>query len=71
MSRGGCASASGRVVLVDPESIDSRLERLSELLAESERIRAGGRAAYDATFRDRLAAQHLGARLSGCDTRQT
>jgi uncharacterized protein YutE (UPF0331/DUF86 family) len=44
--------------LVDPESIDARLEHLSDLLAESERIRAGGRAAYDATFRDRLAAQH-------------
>jgi len=44
--------------LVDPESIDSRLEHLAELLAESERIRASGRAAYDAAFRDRLAAQH-------------
>lgn len=44
--------------MVDPESIDARLEHLSDLLAESERIRAGGRAAYDATFRDRLAAQH-------------
>jgi uncharacterized protein YutE (UPF0331/DUF86 family) len=44
--------------LVDPESIDARLERLAELLAESERIRAGGRAAYDAGLRDRLAAQH-------------
>lgn len=44
--------------MVDPESVDSRLERLSELLAELERIRADGRAAYDAAFRDRLAAQH-------------
>lgn len=44
--------------MVDPESIDVRLEHLAELLAESERIRAGGRAAYDAAFRDRLAAQH-------------
>lgn len=44
--------------MVDPESVDSRLERLSEPLAELERIRAGGRAAYDAAFRDRLAAQH-------------
>jgi uncharacterized protein YutE (UPF0331/DUF86 family) len=44
--------------LVDPESIDARLEHLTELLAESERIRSGGRAAYDAAFRDRLAAQH-------------
>ena len=44
--------------MVDPESIDSRLERLSELLEEAERIRAGGRDAYEAEFRDRLAAQH-------------
>jgi uncharacterized protein YutE (UPF0331/DUF86 family) len=44
--------------LVDPESIDARLEHLADLLAESERIRSGGRAAYDAAFRDRLAAQH-------------
>jgi uncharacterized protein YutE (UPF0331/DUF86 family) len=44
--------------LVDPESIDARLERLAELLVESERIRAGGREAYDAGLRDRLAAQH-------------
>lgn len=44
--------------MVDPKSIDARLEHLTELLAESERIRAGGRAAYDASFRDRLAAQH-------------
>jgi len=44
--------------LVDPESIDARLEHLAELLAESERIRSGGRDAYDAGLRDRLAAQH-------------
>ena len=44
--------------MADPESIDARLEHLAELLAESERIRAGGRAAYNAGFRDRLAAQH-------------
>lgn len=44
--------------MVDPESIDARLERLTELLAESERIRAAGRAAYDAGLRDQLAAQH-------------
>ena len=44
--------------MVDPESIDARLEHLAELLAESERIRSGGRDAYDAGFRDRLAAQH-------------
>lgn len=44
--------------MVDPKSIDARLEHLAELLAESERILASGRAAYDASFRDRLAAQH-------------
>lgn len=44
--------------MVDPKSIDARLEHLTELLAESERIRASGHAAYDASFRDRLAAQH-------------
>lgn len=44
--------------MVDPESVDARLEHLAELLAESERIRTGGRATYDASFRDRLAAQH-------------
>ncbi len=44
--------------MVDPKSVDVRLEHLAELLAESERIRASGRAAYDASFRDRLAAQH-------------
>lgn len=46
------------VTLVDPESIDARLERLAELLAESERIRVAGREAYDAGLRDQLAAQH-------------
>jgi uncharacterized protein YutE (UPF0331/DUF86 family) len=44
--------------LVDPESIDARLEHLAELLEEAERIRADGRAAYNAEFRDRLAARH-------------
>jgi uncharacterized protein YutE (UPF0331/DUF86 family) len=44
--------------LVDPKSIDARLEHLAELLAELERIRTSGRAAYEASFRDRLAAQH-------------
>jgi uncharacterized protein YutE (UPF0331/DUF86 family) len=44
--------------LVDPDSIESRLERLSGLVKELERIRAGGRSAYDASLRDRLAAQH-------------
>ncbi len=44
--------------MVDPESIDARLDHLAKLLEESERIRTGGRAAYDAAFRERLAAQH-------------
>jgi uncharacterized protein YutE (UPF0331/DUF86 family) len=44
--------------LVDPESIDARLEHLADLLEEAERIRADGRAAYDAGLRDRLATQH-------------
>jgi len=44
--------------LVDPESVEERLERLTELLAEGERIREAGRDAYDADFRSRLAAQH-------------
>lgn len=44
--------------MVDLESVDARLDRLAGLLAESERIRAAGRATYDASFRDRLAAQH-------------
>lgn len=44
--------------MVDPEGIDARLEHLANLLEESERIRADGRAAYDAGLRDRLAAQH-------------
>jgi uncharacterized protein YutE (UPF0331/DUF86 family) len=44
--------------LVDPESIEERLERLTELLEQSERIRAAGYDAYAADFRSRLAAQH-------------
>jgi uncharacterized protein YutE (UPF0331/DUF86 family) len=44
--------------LVDPESVEERLERLTELLEEGERIREAGRDAYDADFRNRLAAQH-------------
>ena len=44
--------------MVDPESVEERLERLTELLEEGERIREAGRDAYDADFRNRLAAQH-------------
>jgi uncharacterized protein YutE (UPF0331/DUF86 family) len=44
--------------LVDPESIEERLERLTELLEQSERIRAAGHDAYATDFRSRLAAQH-------------
>jgi uncharacterized protein YutE (UPF0331/DUF86 family) len=44
--------------LVDPASIEERLERLSELLDQSEQIRAAGREEYAADFRTRLAAQH-------------
>ena len=44
--------------MVDPESIDERLERLTELLEQGERIKAAGREAYAADFRSRLAAQH-------------
>ncbi|HWB68453.1 MAG TPA: DUF86 domain-containing protein [Solirubrobacterales bacterium] len=44
--------------MVDPESIEARLSRLGELLAELERIRAEGRPAYDAGLRAHLACQH-------------
>lgn len=44
--------------LVDVESINSRLERLDELLQELETIRTGGRDAYMAERRTRLAAEH-------------
>jgi uncharacterized protein YutE (UPF0331/DUF86 family) len=44
--------------LVDAESVETRLDRLTELLEELDEIRAGGRDAYDAEFRTRLAAQH-------------
>lgn len=44
--------------LVDPASIEERLERLSELLDQGEQIRAAGREEYAADFRTRLAAQH-------------
>lgn len=43
--------------MVDPESIETRLSRLAELLAELERIRREGRAAYDAGLRAHLACQ--------------
>jgi uncharacterized protein YutE (UPF0331/DUF86 family) len=44
--------------LVDPESIEDRLDRLTELLEELARIEAAGHDAYAADFRSRLAAQH-------------
>jgi uncharacterized protein YutE (UPF0331/DUF86 family) len=44
--------------LVDAESIATRLDRLTPLLAELEEIRAGGHDAYMAEFRSRLAADH-------------
>jgi uncharacterized protein YutE (UPF0331/DUF86 family) len=44
--------------LVDPEGIEARLSRLSQLLDELEQIRSGGHAAYEADFRTRLALQH-------------
>jgi uncharacterized protein YutE (UPF0331/DUF86 family) len=44
--------------LVDPESIESRLEHLADLLDELERIRIDGHDAYAEEFRRRLAARH-------------
>ncbi len=44
--------------MVDAESIETRLDRLTQLLEELDEIRAGGRDTYDADFRTRLAAQH-------------
>ncbi len=44
--------------MVDPESVENRLDRLTELLGELEQIRAAGHGAYAAEFRTRLAAQH-------------
>lgn len=44
--------------MVDAGSVESRLDRLSELLDELEEIRAAGHDAYTADFRSRLAAQH-------------
>jgi uncharacterized protein YutE (UPF0331/DUF86 family) len=43
--------------LVDAPSIESRLERLRELLAELDGIREGGREAWDADPRLRLATE--------------
>jgi uncharacterized protein YutE (UPF0331/DUF86 family) len=43
--------------LVDVPSIESRLERLRELLAELDQIRSGGRSAFDADPRLRLATE--------------
>jgi uncharacterized protein YutE (UPF0331/DUF86 family) len=44
--------------LADTRSVESRLERLDELLVELDATRAGGREAYDSAFRLRLATQH-------------
>jgi hypothetical protein len=44
--------------LVDAESIATRLDRLTPLLEELEKIRAAGHDAYTAEFRSRLAADH-------------
>lgn len=44
--------------MVDVESVSSRLDRLNELLGELDAIRAGGRDAYMAEPRTRLAAEH-------------
>lgn len=43
--------------MVDPESVEARLSRLAQLLAELERIRIEGRSAYDADLRAHLATQ--------------
>lgn len=43
--------------MVDAPSIESRLERLRELLVEMDEIRAGGREAFDADPRLRLATE--------------
>jgi uncharacterized protein YutE (UPF0331/DUF86 family) len=44
--------------LVDAESVTNRLQRLEQLLRELDAIRAGGRDAYMAQLRTRLAAEH-------------
>jgi uncharacterized protein YutE (UPF0331/DUF86 family) len=44
--------------LVDPESIEVRLDHLRDLLDVLEGIRAGGRETYSKSFESRLAAQH-------------
>lgn len=44
--------------MVDAESVSSRLDRLDELLRELDAIRAGGRDAYMAEWRTRLATEH-------------
>lgn len=53
-----CDTGSRRVALVDPEGISARIERLGPLLEELEQIGDGGRDAYMASFRTRLAAAH-------------
>jgi uncharacterized protein YutE (UPF0331/DUF86 family) len=44
--------------LVDTSSVSARLEHLGELLTELDAIRGGGRDAYAAEWRTRLAAEH-------------
>lgn len=44
--------------MVDTSSINARLEHLGELLTELDAIRDGGRDAYLAEWRTRLAAEH-------------
>lgn len=44
--------------MVDADSVTNRLQRLDELLRELDAIRAGGRDAYMAEPRTRLAAEH-------------
>lgn len=44
--------------MVDPESIEDRLDRLTVLLEELARIQVAGHDVYAADFRSRLAAQH-------------
>jgi uncharacterized protein YutE (UPF0331/DUF86 family) len=43
--------------LVDPESVEKRIDRLNEFLTELEEIRAAGHDAYSGDLRTRLAAQ--------------
>lgn len=44
--------------MVDVPSIETRLQRLGDLIAELEEIASAGRDAYETDFRTQLAAQH-------------